>query len=205
MLKRLSTKKIKSLQEQRHRGYSVTDIARKENLAPQKVYYHTDLIGYILNLGCRSRRDHREDLVRQRINPETGNNYRSMNEYNDYQARQRINPKTGRKYASLREYNDYQARQRINPKTGRKYASLREYDEYLAEKRKKTNKKLGRFLINRLEELEKNQSWLAKKIKVTKATTSFYIQGKITPSDDLLKKMSVSLKVNYKTLEDLIE
>ena len=182
MLKRLSTKKIKSLQEQRHRGYSVTDIARKENLAPQKVYYHTDLIGYILNLGCRSRRDHREDLVRQRINPETGNNYRSMN-----------------------EYNDYQARQRINPKTGRKYASLREYDEYLAEKRKKTNKKFSRFLLNRIEKLEKNQSWLAKKIKVTKATTSFYIQGKITPSDDLLKKMSVSLKVNYKTLEDLIE
>nr|MBI4156090.1 helix-turn-helix transcriptional regulator [Candidatus Woesearchaeota archaeon] len=70
---------------------------------------------------------------------------------------------------------------------------------------KKINKKFSKFLINRLEELEKNQSWLAKKIKVTKAATSFYIQGKITPREDLLKKISVSLKVDYKTLEDLIK
>ena len=182
MSKRLSESRIKSLQKQWRTGYSVPDIARKENLAPQKVYYHTSLPDHVLSLGYTSRKDHREDLVRQRINPETGNNYRSMS-----------------------EYNNYQARQRINPETGKKYASLREYDEYLAEKRKKINKKFSRFLINRLEELEKNQSWLAKKIKVTRAATSFYIQGKITPSDDLLNKMSVSLKVNYKTLEDLIK
>jgi len=205
MSKRLSESRIKSLQKQWRTGYSVPDIARKENLAPQKVYYHTSLPDHVLSLGYTSRKDHREDLVRQRINPETGNNYRSMSEYNDYQARQRINPETREKYKSLNEYNDYQARQRINPETGKKYASLREYDEHFAEKRKKINKKFSRFLINRLEELEKNQSWLAKKIKVTRAATSFYIQGKITPSDDLLKKMSVSLRVDYKTLENLIE
>nr|MBI4157167.1 hypothetical protein [Candidatus Woesearchaeota archaeon] len=139
MSKRLSAKKIKSLQEQRHRGYSVSDIARKENLAPQKVYYHTGLLDYILSLGCMSRKDHRENLVRQKINPETGKNYRSMSEYNSYQARQRINPETKENYESLNEYNDYQARQKINPETGKKYASLREYDEYLAKKRKKIN------------------------------------------------------------------
>jgi len=56
---------------------------------------------------------YRMTRVRQRVNPDTGKQFKSLVELQDYQARQRVNPDTGKQFKSSTEYNNYQARQII--------------------------------------------------------------------------------------------
>ncbi|MDP6548117.1 MAG: helix-turn-helix transcriptional regulator [Candidatus Woesearchaeota archaeon] len=145
--------------------------------------------------------------ARQRVNPETGRSFESLNQYRDYTARQRVNPETGRSFESLSQYYDHTARRRVNPETGRSFESLSQYRDYTTRQRvnRSENQGLSDLIRRKLKELGKNQSWLAEEIGVTRQTVSLYVKGKTVPKDDLLQKLYSSLDVPYGTLDDLLE
>ena len=112
--------------------------------------------------------------LRQKMNPETGERFRSYSEYEDYLAGQRVNPETGERFGSDSEYRDYQVRQRQT---------------------KPENKQLGSMIKRRLKELQKKQSWLAGEIGVTQPTVSLYAQGKLIPNNGTQEKLYRALGV----------
>lgn len=121
--------------------------------------------------------------------------------------RQRINPETGEPFASRREYREYSAKRKINPETGGLYPSRSEYKKHSAMQRRKRpeNQALSKLIKKRLNELRKDQSWLAGEMGVTRQAVSLYVRGKSVPKKDLLQKLYSSLDVPYKTLDDLLE
>jgi hypothetical protein len=79
--------------------------------------------------------------------------------------------------------------------------------KYLKErKEEKPYKKQGDFLAEKLRELEKNQSWLARELGVTKEIISKYIQGIYSPRKiEKRKRLCRILKIKYSDLEKLVE
>jgi len=174
---KLSESRIKSLRKQRAKGISVIEIAKKENLTYNQVYYHTGLLDLALSQG-----------------------YASQREYVNYQTRQKINPETGKEYASRSEYDEYLAKRRG-------FKSRREYREYLAKikQNKKQNKELSDLIRKKLKKTGKDQKDLAEEIGVSRQMVSIYLQGKSIPKNDILKKLSKAIEVPYKILEDILE
>ena len=154
-----------------------------------------------------SRNQYQEYLARQRINPETGQPFESLNQYQEYLARQRINPETGQPFESRNQYREYQARQRINPETGQPFESRNQYREYQARQRVKRpeNQCLSDLIKRRLRELRKDQSWLAKKMGITRQAVSLYANARTVPTKDLVQQLYSALEVPYQTLDDLLE
>ena len=120
--------------------------------------------------------------------------------------RQRTNPETGQPFTSKGEYESYQARQRTNPETGQPFTSLTELKDYQARKarRRKVNRKLEELVSVSLNVLNKDLSWLAKEIGVSRQMTSLYSQGKSIPKPEILSKLFVALDTPFKTLDDLV-
>ncbi len=79
--------------------------------------------------------------------------------------------------------------------------------DYLARQRQKRpeNQALSALIKKRLRELEKNKSWLAGEMGITRQSVSNYINGKLIPKKDSLKLLFSSLGVPYKTIEELLE
>jgi len=146
-------------------------------------------------------------LARQRVNPETEQPFESLSQLNDYLARRRVNPKTGEPFSSRTEYEDYLARQRVNPETEQPFESLNQYQEYTARQRvnRPENQGLSDLIKRRLKELKKNQSWLSREIGVSREVVSKYVQGKHIPNNGVLERLFSALEVPYKTLDDLLE
>jgi ribosome-binding protein aMBF1 (putative translation factor) len=71
---------------------SVAEVARRTNIPYSTVYGYTRVL--------------------ERINPETGQPYKSQTELENYRTRQRINPETGQPYKSRIEYLQHSARKR---------------------------------------------------------------------------------------------
>jgi len=67
------------------------------------------------------------------------------------------------------------------------------------------NQALSNLIKKRLRELKKNQSWLAKEIRTSRAAVSLYVTRRTVPSEDTLERLYSSLGVPYKTLDDLLE
>nr|MBI4156466.1 helix-turn-helix domain-containing protein [Candidatus Woesearchaeota archaeon] len=174
---KLSESRIKSLRKQRAKGISVVEIAKKENLTYNQVYYHTGLLDLALSQG-----------------------YASQREYVNYQIRQKINPETGKKYASRSEYDEDLAKRRG-------FKSKSKYQEYLAKikQNKKQNKELSDLIREKLKKTGKDQKDLAEEIGVSRQMVSIYLQGKSIPKNDILKKLSKAIEVPYKILEDILE
>ena len=147
--------------------------------------------------------------VRQRINPETGEQFKSQTEYLTHLARQRINPETGEQFKSQSERLDYLARQRINPETGEQFKSQTEYLEYLVRQRKerKRNRELSDLVKTRLRKLGKTQSWLAQQLGVSKQAVNSYANSVSIPQGENLNKLFVALEISDKpkSLDDLVE
>ena len=90
----------------------------------------------------------------------------------------------------------------------RGFKSRNEYTQELLKKRKKrnANKCLSNLIKEKLKKIKKNQSWLAKQLGATRQTVSLYAQGKLVPRNKgVLKKLSSTLKINYKTLKEILE
>lgn len=101
-----------------------------------------------------------------------------------------------RGFKSTSEYREHLANQKG-------FESLTDYYEHLAKKRKRrnNNKELSNLIKTRLEELDKTQLWLAEKIGVTPPCISYYVQGTIVPTENILRKLFSTLKITYKTLD----
>ena len=141
------------------------------------------------------------------ITRQTGVSYASV--YGMTKARQRINPETGEQFKSRGEYEEHLARQRINPETGEQFKSLSERQDYLARQRKERrgNRELSDLIKTRLKELGKNQSWLAQQIGVSRKAVNFYAKGVSIPQGENLDKLLIALKIRDKpkSLDDLVE
>ena len=187
MVRKISDKKTQLIQKLYGEGLDVAEIARIVNVSYSTAYGYTKL--------------------KQRINPETGQAFESISQLMDYQARHRINPETKKAFASRSQLMDYRARQRINPETGQAFESRSQYQEHLYKQGQKRleNKKLSSLIKRGLEELKKNQSWLARKMGVSRESASMYTRGKSIPNKERLERLFSALDVPYRTLEDLLE
>ena len=172
------------------KGLSIIEIVERTGLNYHVVYTQTKL----------------RNTLRQRTNPETGQPFTSKGEYESYQARQRTNPETGQPFTSQTEYLEFRTRQRTNPETGQPFTSLTELKDYQARKarRRKVNRKLEELVSVSLNVLNKDLSWLAKEIGVSRQMTSLYSQGKSIPKPEILSKLFVALDTPFKTLDDLV-
>ena len=104
-----------------------------------------------------------------------------------------------RGHTSYTEYQEYLAKQRG-------YASRSEYRKHLAEqKRKLIRKKLSDLITHRLNDLQKDQRWLAEQLGITEEAVSEYISRETTPRRSLQKRLFEALKLSYQTLDDLLE
>ncbi|MEK6872362.1 MAG: helix-turn-helix domain-containing protein [Nanoarchaeota archaeon] len=130
----------------------------------------------------------------------TEKGFKTYGEYLEHLAQQKG-------FKTYSEYQVHLAQQRINPETGQAYASRTEYQEHLAQQRQKhpKNKELSGLINLKLEELGRNQSWLAEQLGVSGQTVSQYIQGKSIPSEKIRNKLSSVLKIGKRKLEDIIE
>lgn len=117
--------------------------------------------------------------------------------------------RTGVSYSSV--YALTKLRQRINPETGRKYASLVELHDYQARQRskRKKNKELSILIKEGLKKLNKNQSWLAEQLDISREAVSNYIKGESMPKEDnlrnLLKILEIKGKNKSKSIYDIVE
>lgn len=133
-----------------------------------------------------------------------------------------LSPSTTYKYILLRRkgvdsnvtYADYFAREKG-------FKSYKEYKTYLARKngyesyglylidqdfeRSKRNRKLGNLIKERLETLEKNPKWLARKLGVSRRTVYQYLEGTRFPSKEILPSLFEILGLPYQILEEISE
>src|SRR3989344_2138776 len=157
--------------------------------------------------GEEARRLYDTGLKPSEIAMQTGISYSSV--YGLTKVRQRVNPETGEKFKSYGDYQDYLARQRVNPETEEKFKSYGDNQDYLARQRVNQNKEQSDLIRGRLEEMGKNQSWLAEQLGVSKQAVSLYIQGKSKPRgerlDKLLRVLNINNREKPKTIDDLVE
>ena len=93
------------------------------------------------------------------------------------------------------------------------YKSYSDYQKQLGKQRQKwrANKELSGLIKSRLNEMGKDQSWLAEKLDSSRQLTSLYANGKIFPPVYRFKKIISVLQVpdeilaKYKTLDSLLE
>jgi len=133
-----------------------------------------------------------------------------ITQYREHLARQRINPETGNLFKSNTQYLDYLARQRIDPETGELFESRNKYNKYLAMQRKgrRVNIEIRKLIQTGLKELGKTQSWLAIQLDVSRQMISFYGQGISVPKVGRLEKLRSILDPNRRkgeSLDDLVE
>lgn len=102
-------------------------------------------------------------------------------------------------YRSRAEYAEAKAKERG-------YKKLAGYSKSLAEERqqKDANIAFSCFLAERIKEQGINQAELARQLGVSKQAVSMYVQGKMLPCEEKLKKVFSVLGVNYKTIDDLL-
>ena len=148
---------------------------------------------------------HAQKLSSKEIVEETSVSFHTVWAYT--KLREKTNPETGELYESQNQYMASLAKQRINPETGELYESLDQYIKYRAKQRvkKPENKALSGLIKRRLKELGKNQTWLSKRMGVSREAVSRYVQGESIPHKKPLKRLYSALKVPYKTIDDLLE
>lgn len=160
----------------------VAEITRRTNIPYATVWGYTAA----KKKGFASRTAYQEHLAKQR-------GFASYGAYEEHLAK-----KKG--FASRGAYQEDWAK-----KKG--FASLTEYEKHLAKQRQQQpeNRELSDLIKRRLREKCKNQTWLARKIGVTRQAVSLYAKGKIIPNEMSLRKLFLALEVNYQTIDDLVE
>mgnify|MGYP001603000995 CR=1 FL=1 len=140
-----------------------------------------------------------------KVSRRTGVPYSTV--YGYTRARQRVNPETGQQFSSSTELRGYLARQWVNPETGQQFSSLTDYQEHLARQRQKKpiNQEVSQLIKRRLGKLNKTQRWLSGRLGITEGTVSRYLSGKTTPRRGLQQRLFEELGLNYKTLDELLE
>lgn len=111
-----------------------------------------------------------------------------------------------RGYESVQDYRNHLARERGHHNSfsyqehlvkEKGYASLHEYREHLALKRRERpqNKKLSELIKKKLKKLRRSQSWLSRKVGVSREAISKYVQGNNYPRENVRKRIYSALEV----------
>ena len=203
MYKRISEEVRAEIQRLYKDGNGITpiEIARQTGVKYDTVYRQTRGIEKIRKNGFKSLHEYQKHLARKRVNPETGELFKSRTEYFEYLAR-----KNG--FKSLHEYQKHLVRKRVNPETGEPFESLYKYQEHLARQRseKKENIEFGNLVRTRLRDLDKTKSWLAEQLEVSSSAVSFYANGRSRPRGENLNRLLLTLEIKDlpKGLENLV-
>ena len=105
-------------------------------------------------------------------------------------------------YSTLTEYHDDLAK-------ARGYGSWQEYSAERAEIRmqREENREVASLIRTRLQEMDRNQSWLVKQLGVSRKAVYLYAQGKTIPQGETFDKLLSILcpdDATRKRLEDLL-
>jgi len=120
-VKKTKFERVKELVEQRK---STREIVEETEVTKRTAEYYV----WMINSGFDYPTGYRDHLARQRINPETGEPFKSDYELQDYRIRQRVNPETGQKFVSMSEYNNYLVKQRGYKNLQRRSMALHGYE-----------------------------------------------------------------------------
>lgn len=59
---------------------------------------------------------------------------------------------------------------------------------------------IGTIITKRLEEMERPQTWLARKVACSNTTIGFVVKGRLKPSDKLIQKIAKILEITPEIL-----
>ncbi len=124
--------------------------------------------------------------------------FKTVDQLREHKLKQRL--KQGG-FSSLKDYKTYMATKKHN------YKTLGEYEKHNEQLRqqKQINQELSSLIKSSLEELGKSQTWLAKQLGVTEGAVSRYVSAKVTPRPELQLELFKTLKLPYKTLDDIVQ
>lgn len=70
---------------------------------------------------------------------------------------------------------------------------------------KNNDAQIGKVIASRLDEMERSQQWLARKVNRANGTINFIVKGRLKPSYELLKMIASVLSIDVKVLLDTLE
>ncbi len=70
---------------------------------------------------------------------------------------------------------------------------------------KNNDTQIGKVIMSRLDEMERSQQWLARKVNRANGTINFIVKGRLKPSYELLKMIASVLSIDVKVLSDVLE
>jgi len=103
------------------------------------------------------------------------------------------------RFDSVSEYREELARRK-------RFKSALRYENDLAEKRQQNPlyKRVGKLIKTGVRKKQKSQSWLAKRVGVTRQVMSSYARARTLPPNKVFRKICSALELPYKTLDDLL-
>jgi predicted transcriptional regulator/heme-degrading monooxygenase HmoA len=137
--------------------------------------------------GFKSNREREKERARKR-------GFESIGELNKHSIKQMG-------FASKRDYERYLATEKLGFKTVGEY----EKDRERKRQQKPVNQELSSLIKSSLEKLDRNQTWLARQLGVSDGAVSRYVSGKTTPRPGLQLELFKTLKLPYKTLDDIMQ
>lgn len=72
-------------------------------------------------------------------------------------------------------------------------------------RRKSTDSPIGTIITNRLEEMERPQTWLARKVNRSSATIGAIVKGRLKPSKELIDSIAMILSVESTVLLESLD
>ena len=70
---------------------------------------------------------------------------------------------------------------------------------------KNSDAPIGKLIVSRLDEMERSQQWLARKVNRANGTINFIVKGRLKPSHELIKTIASVLSIDVKVLSDVLE
>ncbi|MFH1181976.1 MAG: helix-turn-helix domain-containing protein [Candidatus Woesearchaeota archaeon] len=207
---KISDEKKQLIEELYSQGLLPIEISERAGVSRQTVYGYTRLkqrINPKTKQPFQSYGEYYEWRATQKRNPATGEPFRTLYDYYKWCAAQRLNPRTEKPFENEQEYRVFLATKGDDPDTGQPYKSIGDYraGKALERAERPENQCLSDLIVTRLEELGKNQAWLAGEIGRSREMVSKYAQGKNIPSGKVLERLFLALDVPYKTIDDLLK
>lgn len=70
---------------------------------------------------------------------------------------------------------------------------------------KNSDAPIGKLIVSRLDEMERSQQWLARKVNRANGTINFIVKGRLNPSHELIKAIAFVLSIDINVLSDALE
>ncbi len=194
MGRRVTEQEKERIRELMQKGLSVKEIAGEAGLKYNTTYLYVKAY----KEGFSSTKEYWEHLALNR-------GFSSLTEYQKYKAKNRGFKSTYKYKAHLVKQRGFNSLYEYQLKLARQhgYSSLSEYNKEREKQRKQRAEyqDLSKLIREKLEELGKNQRWLAKELGITPQAVNLYVYGKAFPNEKILKKLDRILLINKDDLE----